>query len=75
MRLLDTPLLLIAAVLTVGQGRVALKSFRTGQAGWGRIKYTQSTNPSGYLAMAWFEVFLFAALCLWLAFGARQLLQ
>ena len=71
----DLIILFFATLLTLGQGRVALRNMKLGEAGWGRLRFARSTNPKGYSAMVTLDLFLFAALCVWLVFGAKQLLQ
>ena len=68
-------ILFFATLLTLGQGRVALRSLKLREAGWGKFKFAQSNNPKGYSAMVTLDLFLFAALCVWLVFDAKQLLQ
>ena len=71
----DILILFFATLLVVGQGRVALGNLRVREAGWGKLKFAQSTSPKGFWAMAWLDILLFAALCVWLWIGARQLLS
>ena len=67
-------ILILVALLTLGQGRDVLRSIRIREAGWGSFKFAQSVNPRGFLAMAALDSLFFAIFFVWLVLSVRQLL-
>lgn len=69
------PLVFFALLLTLGQGRVALRSMKEGRAGWGRYTYQRASDPARYKLMVVVEVLLFVGLCAWFGRGVSELLS
>jgi hypothetical protein len=67
-------ILLFAFLLTVGQGRMVLRSMKAGRAGWGRYTYERSSDPVRYRRMIVVEMLLFLTLCVWFARGVSEAL-
>ena len=67
-------ILFFFAVLTVGQGRVTIRDFKTGRAGWGEAQYLRGDSPRGYWIMTAIDGALFVYLCfVWLNGGVQLL--
>jgi hypothetical protein len=67
-------ILAFALLLTLGQGRVVLRSMKVGKAGWGRYTYERSSDPFRYRQMVVVDLVLFAVLCVWFTLGASEIL-
>ena len=68
-------ILFFFALLTVGQGRLALRDIQTGRAGWGRTPFAKTDNRLGYWGMTAIDAALFVFLCFaWINGGISLLI-